>query len=568
MKADNTAIDNAETADDVFSRTFGLCAALLRTFRDGGSPCKADLETAICAADLCLDLCGDSNGSEPNLLSGSTTASPSNSEIQSLAKPPGSTPPSSSTLRAATLPPELLRFVFGYVTGPIPKLDPHAASLQRAIEQRTLLSCAAVNWHWKQSATPLLWRDPHVVSRGAVKYLILGARLNKALGSDGSDCGRLKRGNGVARSPSSPFTSHQVQRLDLRDISLEEPKDTRLLRIIADTFPRLRVLRLHVGHFRQSTLNHIFSSCPDIDIFSLRGSAYQDSDRSRVRGNGDGGHRGVNGDESWDAVWSAAASPAFAGALCRLEGLDLYNVSYETHSSFHLLIQTSLGSSLRHLNLGRTWVVDEVIIAIARRCPELRGVWLEENIAITDASVSFLASACPHLETVKLRNCIGLTDVCIVEIARRCRNLQALGISYSRCSDGALRALARYSQNLHTLFMNDLSLESEDSVVELIQQRGAGLKSWGMCGCDVVSDRSITAISRICKQLEELDIGQCGDPDAGATITEDGIEELVKGCRKLKTLVVHDIDGLSEEYVETLGKRICTTQFWLEPPGW
>ncbi|KAJ3056304.1 hypothetical protein HK097_007404 [Rhizophlyctis rosea] len=482
------------------------------------------------------------------------------------------------------LPPEVFHHILTYVEACIPSLDPVIAAAQREAKQETLLACARVSRRWKASALPVLWRDPHVgQSKLLVDKVILGSRLSavhaESKGKSGlstvgleENGGRHEEPNGQS-APAEPWLGLFVQRLDLRDIHLVEPADTSLLRILADTFPNLRTLRLKVGRFCESTLNYIFTKCPRIHTFSLKGSAFQGMERPRdilslvdddmvV----DGGGRSVR--ERKQRTWTMKTAAAVAEGVKRLKALDLYNVIYEDGSAFYSLIESSVGPNLQFINLGRTWVADKIVTSIASKCPNLRGVWLEENIGLSDAAIAVLAAKCPNLETVKLRNCVGLTDVSVRELALKCRNLKALGISYSRCTDASLYALAEYSTNLHTLFMNDLPLEDEDSVLAFLTRRGRKLKTLGMCQCEVVSDRSIRMISEMCPNLEELDIQQCGDSSgSGEPIREESLERVIGRCRKLKTLVVHEVDGLSQEYVEGLGRRICTQQFWLEPPG-
>ncbi|KAJ3091459.1 hypothetical protein HK102_000484 [Quaeritorhiza haematococci] len=496
--------------------------------------------------------------------------------------------PGKASGKAATLPPELLRAIFQSVEDPLPVYDPQGISVQR-------------NRHWYSISIPILWRNVWTTRKSTIIKMVFGH--NPALSQGATAMERVDGGPGPPFAPLSYFGKY-VRRLilDLRDARFNEPEDTNLIERIASSCPNLCVLRMDCLTFDEYTIERILAVCPNMFALALQGTA-------------------MHGNQSWQPnSWLTLER-----GLSKLRRLDLYNVFYDNNTGFYGVVSAGVGPNLIFLNLGRTWVVDDWVVNIAGRCPNLQSVFLEECGALTDRSISVLSSSCRHLTTVKLRNCVGIGDDGIVDLSRNCPRLKALGISYTQCTDRTLSSLSDYSPMLETLFMNDLGLATEKSVIQLVERRGPTLRTLGMGGCDVVTDKTIVKIATCCPNLEELDISNCGmdedyDYDCDATqgsgaqhvdevaadaamhaamhtdndclngpvstrfgaerlakvnmilasnsesITQTSLELLLDGCPRLRTLVVAGLDSLNPLFVNELANRYCTDQFWFEPP--
>ncbi|KNC96223.1 uncharacterized protein SPPG_08376 [Spizellomyces punctatus DAOM BR117] len=517
-------IDSCDLERTTVRWALQLSSDVLQQIRDGRRVSDGEWSAALCAADLCNDLWP----SEAPAAGRPVTPAIEKAHLNTDQKAHPLRRKSNS--RAAVLPPELIRTIFSYVdSSRSPHHSPTAAQ-ERAGKQSTLLSCLLVNRHWYSVASARLWRNPYLPSLAVLLRLVFCTRLS-------SLNKRTSLGN-------------KVYRLDLFRLRLREPAATSMLHVIARSFPELRVLRLDIRQFTARTINYLFECCRHLHTFALRGDP--------------NAHTGRYGKEE---DWAPSNVVHFVAGLGKLKALDLHNMKRdERTATIYHTVMNSVGSNLRHLNLGRTWVLDDVVIGIARRCSQLETIVLEENLEITDVAIKALAESCPQLRFVKLRNCIGIGDEGVTALALSCPNLEALGISYSRCTDRSLKVVARSCKNLHTLFMNDLWLESEDTLIELVERRGARLKTLGMCGCEVVSDRFIQAVAKNCPVLQELDIAGCGGDDVPQPITQASLEELMSGCTRLRSLLVNGIDGLSDEFVLQLSRQIWTEQFWLEPP--
>ncbi|KAJ3173314.1 hypothetical protein HDU87_007688 [Geranomyces variabilis] len=236
-------------------------------------------------------------------------------------------------------------------------------------------------------------------------------------------------------------------------------------------------------------------------------------------------------------------------------------VLVDASKGFYSLVIHSIGEKLRHLNLGRTYCDDEIVVAVARVCPNLQTMILEENSLVSDTAISELATRCPNLRFVKLRNAIRVGDEAISDLVKNCAELAFLGISYTRCGDDTMYAIMQYAEKLHTLYLNDLGV-TEAALCELLRKRGAQFDTLGMASLDVVSERVIHEIAQSCPNLRRLDLSACEEGD----MTEDLVDMLVLRLPRLEALVVAGIDEISDEYIVRLAEKVSVEQFWLAPP--
>jgi hypothetical protein len=166
----------------------------------------------------------------------------------------------------------------------------------------------------------------------------------------------------------------------------------------------------------------------------------------------------------------------------------------------------------------------------------------------------------PKLRTLKLRNCTQLSDAGICPALKGLPDLRALGISYTQITGKVLDSLAHGCPKLHTLFMNDLLLDSEETLIQFIQKGGHRLETLSISGIIVVTGKTVHAISNHCNALKRLNISWCGDQ---VLINQDEISWLEK-CPKLHTLIATGLDT-KPEFDAKLQDKYCTVQFVLDP---
>ncbi|KAJ3158553.1 hypothetical protein HDU86_002778 [Geranomyces michiganensis] len=428
---------------------------------------------------------------------------------------------------ASFLPSELVTRILFYLEGGQQGGPAHEDADSRTVQvHRDLYSACLVNKHWHQNAIQRLWRNPHIFSPVAFFQLQYCRKLTLA-GSSSEH-----------RDPGAA-----VRRLDMVRFSFSEPNHTPLLQMIPLSFPNLTILRLRITHFTPATLHKIFERCTQIQLLTLRGECER---------------RHGQQDEQWG---NEDEFEAFRVGLSRLTALCLNTVVLSHKSAeFYSVIAKAVGANLRHLNLGRTYCDDDVVLRIARQCPNLQTIILEENTVISTIAISELALRCRKLCFVKLRNAIYVEDAGVVDLVRNCADLALLGISYTQCGDVTLDAITQHADKLQTLYMNDLSV-SETALCELLKKRGPQLRTLGMASLDIMSERVLCEIAQHCSNLRRLDLSGC---EGG--MTDDLADMLVSRLPKLEAMVLAGIDEISDDYITNLGTKVATDQFWLAPP--
>ncbi|KAI8824196.1 uncharacterized protein EV422DRAFT_311104 [Fimicolochytrium jonesii] len=520
-------------------RAVGLCHGILSQIKSGRHVPRSDIDNALCVLQMYEEMWGyldddresgvadwsipfEFNQSRSHPLGQRTIEGQPQAETGQTADP--------NRKQSPHLPPEVLASIFAHLDATPTIAHNEESGQQNKRTQRDLLACCFVNKAWKAMAAPFLWKNPRLWSpRGLFKLVY---------------CSR------ISRFSFNGNLGTEVRRLDTMGLQLEEPLHTPLIRIMASTFPNLEMLRLGIRNFHPNTIEHVFDLCHDIQCFALRGDPCISFD-----------------------VWGESSVPHFMAGMKKLSALCLHNVVCDAQSMrFYHCVLSSMTSTLRHLNIGRTWVGDEIVTAFAKCCPHLQTFILEENSALTDVGIEVLAMSCRDLRFVKLRNCIHVGDDGITALVKRCRNLTVLGISYTRCTDATIQIIAERCQHLHTLFMEDILLESEDTIIKMLEMRGKKLTTLAMASTDVISQATVDALISYCPELRELDLASCGSDNLANPITEASIDRLVDSCPKLRTLLVCGVDGISDEYLDKLSSRLSTTQFWLSPPdeltGW
>ncbi|KAJ3123803.1 hypothetical protein HK098_001643 [Nowakowskiella sp. JEL0407] len=560
--------------DEITTEALLRCAEILAALRTGTAPSPLHLEAASIACDLALQL---RSLSFP-LNSFAHTQSPSSSNQPLTLHSGGRCSRQSSSVNdnnldlsrkitfaetlflnaarksslAASLPVEIITMIMKYILNPLPIMNAQAQSEQRQTEQQTLLSCGKVNHQWRLAVIPVLWKDPWLKDRKTVLKILLSNRLSTLRRFRNQSNNESNMQNLVISSNNTQphnqipavLYGYNIQRLDLRAVLLSEPDDTPLLQLIASEFPFIRVLRLNVHNLNFMTLQNFFTKCLKLKYLSLLLRDKRSKRASNLP------------TDAMDVDMTNLIE--LQNGFGRLEVLDLYEVNVAVHLALYRFVSSSVGPALCYLNLGRSWVKDEVVVGIARNCPNLTSVWLEENASITDVSIHALARYCKYIKTLKLRNCSNIGDDAIQEITKHCLLLEALGISYTQCSDRSLHCLTQYSEYLNTLFINDLSLR-ESTIAALCVVRGNTLCTLGMCGLDAISNYVIKTLSETCPNLEQLDVGGC-------MVTEEYLALVLEGCPRLKAFVF-DQDSVSEEFMKRLKERYSVEQFWLEPPA-
>ncbi|XP_047313312.1 F-box protein At5g67140-like [Impatiens glandulifera] len=89
-----------------------------------------------------------------------------------------------------------------------------------------------------------------------------------------------------------------------------------------------------------------------------------------------------------------------AKCITNLTSISLWGMTGITDQGVVHLI--SKATSLRHLNIGGTFITDESIIAIANSCPHLQSIGLWSCRHVTESGLLVLVSKCGKLESINV----------------------------------------------------------------------------------------------------------------------------------------------------------------------
>lgn len=177
-------------------------------------------------------------------------------------------------------------------------------------------------------------------------------------------------------------------------------------------------------------------------------------------------------------------------------------------------------------------MADEDIIVAARRCSRLSSLDLSCMHGITNRAIITIADECAHLKSLDLSFC-EITDPAIVHAAERC-DLERLILVHCHVTEESIFALGANCPNLSELHVTRSPNYQTPGITDasiLALARCARLETLDLAGYTFVSDRSIIPFSRICCNLQMLNLHNCA-------IDDPGVMSIAKNCPMLTCLNV------------------------------
>ncbi|ESW07789.1 hypothetical protein PHAVU_010G159100 [Phaseolus vulgaris] len=147
--------------------------------------------------------------------------------------------------------------------------------------------------------------------------------------------------------------------------------------------------------------------------------------------------------------------------------------------------------------------------------PEVKKVYLGDNVLLSDASLIKFVSICPSLQLLDIIGCEGVSGEGIVEVLKRCSEIRHL--------------------NLANTGMKVFEIDFEVSKLEVLNLSGSKIE-----------DEALSMISRRCSGLLLLNIQSCWH------VTAKGVVEVVENCRRLKELNLKNCRLVSDDFVAWL----------------
>ncbi|XP_071703009.1 uncharacterized protein [Rutidosis leptorrhynchoides] len=170
---------------------------------------------------------------------------------------------------------------------------------------------------------------------------------------------------------------------------------------------------------------------------------------------------------------------------------------------------------------------------------------------VTDSDLSVIASGFTALRVLNLQNCKGITDVGMAAVGSGLSSLQSLDVSYCRkLTDKGLSAVTEGCPDLRTLHLPGCRFIT-DTLLESLSKNCHKLEELGLQGCTNITDNGLTALVNGCKHIKHLDINKC------TNIGDIGISIVAETCStSLRTLKLLDCYKLGDKSIFAV-TRLC-----------
>lgn len=210
-------------------------------------------------------------------------------------------------------------------------------------------------------------------------------------------------------------------------------------------------------------------------------------------------------------------------------------------------------------------VTSTVVRAVLQGCSNLQILRLDGCRHITDAAFQqdhspfHTLRACTSLQVVSFARCSQLSEDLLLFLVKTCRSL--VDINFSKCKkipSDAIHLLLRSAMNLQRLNLSFMDVTDEAFKAEQADQlngfytMGKELRALDLTHCKI-TDASLFAMARHCRQLEELKLSSCNK------ISDVGVEMLVSSCVNLRELDLNNCGFVTDRGVSavgTFGKRL------------
>ncbi len=224
---------------------------------------------------------------------------------------------------------------------------------------------------------------------------------------------------------------------------------------------------------------------------------------------------------------------ALARACPRLERLSVEQCVSITDAGIQTLARGFKRGRLSHLNLGGLDKVSNVGFGIlANHLQSLRMLSLSGCACLIDFDVEDLCKSLVLLEDLRLRCCWRITDAAVRHIARMAKRQTAAG-----------------DKRRQTVLGGGSSSAAAAAAAAARGGFGLALKKLDLGGCKRVSARAVACIGKSAARLEHLDL-------RGVELVDDGaLECLARVCVNLRSVNLQGCPAVTAEGVACLRER-------------
>ncbi|TRY69163.1 hypothetical protein TCAL_13793 [Tigriopus californicus] len=269
----------------------------------------------------------------------------------------------------------------------------------------------------------------------------------------------------------------------------------------------------------------------------------------------------------WSSIWLVGESLDADLALKTIIRLLSRNTS-----SQQLPVDTLVLGGCQHLT-------DRGLAIVARRCPQLRHLEVQNCSNLTNGGLMDLVTKCTLLEHLDVSGCHMVSTIAVHQPPQLPNTLvpsRSMQIPHQYHHPLHQQHLLRRSLNLQYLDLTDCT-SMEDSGLKMIVETCPQLLYLFLRRCQNITDVGVKYISSYCPSLRELSISDCSHiTDFGLyelaklgpnlrylsvakcdQISDSGVKQIAKLCYKLRYLNVRGCEAVSDEAVETLA-RSCS----------
>lgn len=229
---------------------------------------------------------------------------------------------------------------------------------------------------------------------------------------------------------------------------------------------------------------------------------------------------------------------------------------------------------LTHLKVSElNWkpISDPFFKHLAKKCPNIRSIKLDNLSKITDKTLFALGSNCKNLASVKLFECDHISNKGIIDLTEECKELKSLTFDdLSEIDDEAMQAIAKNCHHLESIRIIDCGNISDEGVIYLIEHSKKLKRIWGdfsdatvhamntisvdirSLGASGISDDSMIPFAENHRKVTHLYLSNPRITDKtlfalatschelvvayleGTSITEKGIVALIENCPRLR----------------------------------
>lgn len=216
---------------------------------------------------------------------------------------------------------------------------------------------------------------------------------------------------------------------------------------------------------------------------------------------------------------------------------------------------------------------DAAVIALARGCPLLEDMRLADYQP-TDEVLAVLAVSCHNLKRVELGDYTPLcTDQGLLALARGCPMLTQLHLNNNAVvTDAGILGLAEHCHMLESVSIAGTILITSASLCPLFTSSPRVI-SIRLDQCDSVTDEVLVAISQHCPKLATLDINNCKlltgvvplldiashcillerlQLLGYSTLTDAAVEAFIRHCKRLKHILLYECPNITSHSLKAL----------------